>query len=362
MSVEELRQPLRFRIVAGTRWYSTIQFAAMGTGLGGLMVLLATSSMTALDEYRASLIAVTVLSVAVFLPALRRGSVEIDVEGLTVDWVAEKRRLSFDEIELVRMSDSAGGDVVGVAVCLRSGEQLRLEVLAERSQRAPEAQALFEVIQRALDRSTGGSKSGTHKISKQCNRVFRPWKLTVAEPTQMGATPAYRGAPSDRSRKLSVSWAADPIGGGVVAAIVAAVSLAMGFVLIASHKAEWATCLLAVAGLIVGYACARAWSNRSTVSVSGASLSVNHGPLPPCEAAVSLGAGSIERLVCEHVSELAGRQSYNSYRLVAELKSGEHVTLLSDVTEPATARWLEWAIAEALGIEERAPVSVNSNE
>ena len=92
--------------------------------------------------------------------------------------------------------------------------------------------------------------------------------------------------------------------------------------------------------------------NRSVVTLRPGELSVTHGPLP-WPGNKTLSSGQLDQLYCKSVRhQNKGNVSY-TYNLMADLKGGRTVKVLSGIRQQDVVRYLEQYIEDHFGIEDR---------
>lgn len=129
------------------------------------------------------------------------------------------------------------------------------------------------------------------------------------------------------------------------------------FVVSAVASGEWFVLafisLHMMAGLFVGYWALASFLNRTRVRVTADHLTVRHGPLP-WPGARDLRSADVDQLyVAQRVQTNSDGKRSVSYELLATLRGGEEVTLMSGLSGTEQARAVEARVEAALGIADR---------
>lgn len=152
--------------------------------------------------------------------------------------------------------------------------------------------------------------------------------LTFSWPTGMGAKIAFVGV-AGCAVLATVSGAQGTTGGGVGAALAVVM---LGF---------------------VAYIAAAFFLNTTTVIVHEGTLAVEHGPLP-WPGGIELRVSNLVQLFVRRVETRGGKsgQKHISYALVAKTR-GREITLAANFQDAESAQFIERAIEEHLGIDDR---------
>jgi hypothetical protein len=103
-------------------------------------------------------------------------------------------------------------------------------------------------------------------------------------------------------------------------------------------------------GVGLAYAVLAMLLNRSDVLVERGVLSVTHGPLPWPGA--TLNSDDVEQIFCTQNKNKGNNDAQPSFNVQARLKDGSVKTLLSNVTTPEEALYLEQTIEKHLRIRD----------
>jgi len=174
--------------------------------------------------------------------------------------------------------------------------------------------------------------------------VNKPERLKVGLPSRFKLTQSASG--------MEVIWPVGRIFHSLVLSIIA-----MAFAYVALHY-DMLPLLIVSAGLL--YFAATRGFNKHRIRVDGARLQVWQGPLP-WPGSRMLDASDIEQLYAtEHESRVeTGNDSNRAvqvrkyYRLMANSISRGRVTILSGLSDPHQALWLEQEIEHLLGISDK---------
>lgn len=105
-------------------------------------------------------------------------------------------------------------------------------------------------------------------------------------------------------------------------------------------------------GLLVVYATLAGLLNRTVIRVTRESVRVWNGPLPWCRNR-TLPADQLEGLSCEKGRDAEDDRERSDYVVNARLKGGSQVELVSELYDPAQARFLRQELERWLKIGER---------
>jgi hypothetical protein len=119
------------------------------------------------------------------------------------------------------------------------------------------------------------------------------------------------------------------------------------------HTAALISLVFAILGLGLTYFTLAGFLNRTTITVNLQWLVITHGPIP-WGADKCIEIARINQLYAvEPFSRLGGRTSPFGYRLNAVLRDQTKLKLLSGLSSPDMARFVEQSVEEYLHIEDR---------
>ncbi|MBX2880160.1 MAG: hypothetical protein KTR32_09530 [Granulosicoccus sp.] len=190
-----------------------------------------------------------------------------------------------------------------------------------------------------------------------------PNELPADSPGTKADTPYVKPAPKDvalpsrfnvqrAANSMEVSWPAGGLFHGLVLSLIAA-----GFAHVALNSGM--LFLLAGSAGILYFALVRAF-NKHRIRVDSARLQVTQGPFP-WPGSRKLDASDIEQLYAtEHETRTTNENRDNLrnrvrkyYKLTANTRNNERITILGGLGDPHQALWLEREIERLLGIVDR---------
>jgi len=107
-----------------------------------------------------------------------------------------------------------------------------------------------------------------------------------------------------------------------------------------------------VVGLFLGYFTLAGFLNTTTIAAGDEKLAVRHGPIP-WRGVPELAASRITQLYCKERIHRGKNSSTTSYEVWAALDEGQPRKLVSRLSEPEQALFIEQRIEKALGLADR---------
>jgi hypothetical protein len=92
--------------------------------------------------------------------------------------------------------------------------------------------------------------------------------------------------------------------------------------------------------------------NRSRILVTRQEVVIAHGPLP-WRGNLRISALDLEQLYCQEEANRGKNGTYYRYQLSALLRDGRKIKLLSNLSKPDTALFIEQQIEKWLSIKDR---------